>query len=208
MTVSAHKLIVAVSTAATLLITSAVMANAPTGGTRPGQTGTRSGKGATTTTTPSKITIAANKEQQLKANREFREKLHEQALRKEQMLKDKNSGDGSGGIVITHGGGNLPKEPGNNPDKNWGHNCGKDYCSKDYCFDHYRSSCYSECSYVNVEPMNTYVVLPGDTFESISLKLFGNPTDSANIAMFNRMPIDSALAPGQVLMLPSISKTL
>jgi len=202
MIISAHKLIATFATAVTLLATSTVMAKAPGG--RPGQSDTHNGKGGATTSTPSQNTLAGvNKAQHLKAERALREKLRDQAEKKEQWLKNQNSG----GITITHGGGKLPKEPGNNPDKNWGHDCGHDYCSKDYCYDRYRS-CYSECSYVSVEPMNTYVVLPGDTFASISLKLFGNPTDSANIAMFNHMPIDAALAPGQTLMLPTVSNTL
>jgi hypothetical protein len=40
------------------------------------------------------------------------------------------------------------------------------------------------------------------------MKFFGDSTGSADIAMFNHMPINAALAPGQVLMLPSTSNTL
>ena len=115
------------------------------------------------------------------------------------MLKDKNSG----GITITHGGGNLREEPGNNSDKDCHHDCDH-YCSKGYYRDHYRS-CYSECSYVCVEPVNSYVVLPSETFEIISTKLFGNTSDSANIATIDNMPVDAALAPARhKYSLPSI----
>lgn len=211
MTASFHKLIVTASTAAALLITTAAMAKA-TGG-RPGQnnSGHTGGPGATTSTNSNPLKNLA----------------HERALKKEQLLKDRNTGNGinitqgggnlpkepgnnpssGSGFTITQGGGNLPKEPGNNPDKgcdhNWDHGCHEHDCYDYHCS--WRSyGFYDTC----VEPMNRYVVLPGDTFESISLKVFGNPSASADIAMFNRIPTDAALAPGQVLMLPPIGGTL
>ena len=49
-----------------------------------------------------------------------------------------------------------------------------------------------------------YIVVPGDTFETISLKLYGTTGNLEFIAAFNRLPVNAALVPGQVLSVPSI----
>jgi hypothetical protein len=51
----------------------------------------------------------------------------------------------------------------------------------------------------------SYVVLPGDSFHTVSLKEYGSHSNAVYIAQFNNMPLDAALVPGQTLMLPSIS---
>lgn len=49
-----------------------------------------------------------------------------------------------------------------------------------------------------------YIVVPGDTFETISLKLYGTPTNMLFLAGFNRLLVNVALVPGQVLKMPAI----
>jgi hypothetical protein len=56
------------------------------------------------------------------------------------------------------------------------------------------------------EPAHSnYVVLPGDSFYTISLKEYSTSKNSAFIAKYNSMPEDQGLTPGQVIQLPSIS---
>jgi hypothetical protein len=56
------------------------------------------------------------------------------------------------------------------------------------------------------EPTHSnYVVLPGDSFYTISLKEYSTSKNSAFVAKYNSMPEDQALTPGQVIQLPSIS---
>ena len=56
------------------------------------------------------------------------------------------------------------------------------------------------------EPFHsTYIVQPGDSFYTVSLKEYGTSANSLKIAQFNRLPSNSALVPGQRLVLPSIS---
>ena len=56
------------------------------------------------------------------------------------------------------------------------------------------------------EPFHsTYIVLPGDSFYTVSLKEYGTSSNSPKIAQFNRLPSNAALVPGQRLVLPSIS---
>lgn len=58
------------------------------------------------------------------------------------------------------------------------------------------------------EPFHsTYIVLPGDSFYTVSLKEYGTSANSLKIAQFNRLPSNAALVPGQRLVLPSISAT-
>lgn len=58
------------------------------------------------------------------------------------------------------------------------------------------------------EPFHsTYVVLPGDSFYTVSLKEYATSSNSKYIAQFNNLPQTAALTPGQVLRLPSISAT-
>lgn len=71
-------------------------------------------------------------------------------------------------------------------------------------------NCYSYCG-IAYEPLHcSYVVLPGDSFYTISLKEYGTSVNGVYIARFNNLSMSTALAPGQMLMLPSISsnKTL
>lgn len=58
------------------------------------------------------------------------------------------------------------------------------------------------------EPFHsTYVVLPGDSFYTVSLKEYATSSNAKYIAQFNNLPQTAALTPGQVLRLPSISAT-
>lgn len=71
-------------------------------------------------------------------------------------------------------------------------------------------SCYSYCG-LAYEPFHcSYIVLPGDSFYTISQKEYGTSVNGLYIARFNSLPMSADLAPGQTLMLPSISanKTL
>ena len=55
-----------------------------------------------------------------------------------------------------------------------------------------------------VEPVfANYVVVPGDTFEVISLKLFNTPGHTLFLASLNRLPVNTLLIPGQVLVVPA-----
>jgi LysM domain len=101
------------------------------------------------------------------------------------------SGDkGKGkGITITHGG-NPPHSPESYKWKNkfW------------YC-DHSHHIVF--CDHF-VEPvLAQYIVLPGDTLEVISLKLFNTPRHSLFLASLNRLPVNSVLIPGQVILVPT-----
>jgi nucleoid-associated protein YgaU len=84
------------------------------------------------------------------------------------------------------------------------HGCGSNYCHGNY-------GCYGEMSAPPVfEPLSTvtvnrYVVVPGDTLESVSTKVFGTPDQALPIATLNRLAANVALVPGQTLMLPAIS---
>lgn len=58
------------------------------------------------------------------------------------------------------------------------------------------------------EPFHsTYVVLPGDSFYTVSLKEYATSANAKYVAQFNNLPQTAALIPGQVLKLPSISAT-
>jgi hypothetical protein len=58
------------------------------------------------------------------------------------------------------------------------------------------------------EPFHsTYVVLPGDSFYTVSLKEYATSSNAKYIAQFNNLPQTAALTPGQILRLPSISAT-
>ncbi|HEX5472601.1 MAG TPA: LysM domain-containing protein [Lacipirellulaceae bacterium] len=92
-------------------------------------------------------------------------------------------------------------------------NC-RDTCRDGRCRNRCNDRCYSnyDCGndYDNVgqafEPFHsTYTVLPGDTFDTVSLKEYGTSQNSRYIAQFNRLPVNAALVPGRTLMLPSIS---
>ncbi len=84
-------------------------------------------------------------------------------------------------------------------------------CYDNHCYDHRCYSnygCYTNCQLNSqaYEPFHsTYTVLPGDTFYTVSLKEYGTSGNSRSIAQFNRLADNSALVPGQQLMLPSIS---
>jgi len=55
-----------------------------------------------------------------------------------------------------------------------------------------------------VEPVfANYVVVPGDTFEVISLKLFHTSGHTLFLASLNRLPVNTLLIPGQVLVVPA-----
>jgi hypothetical protein len=99
------------------------------------------------------------------------------------------SGDKDGKFKITHGG-NPPRSPESFKwhKKFW------------YC-DHSHPIVF--CDHF-VEPVfANYVVVPGDTFEVISLKLFNTPGHSLFLASINRLPANTLLIPGQVLVVPA-----
>lgn len=55
-----------------------------------------------------------------------------------------------------------------------------------------------------VEPvLARYIVVPGDTFELISLKLFNTPHHSLFLASLNGLPVNSLLVPGQAIVIPT-----
>jgi hypothetical protein len=99
------------------------------------------------------------------------------------------SGDKGSGFTITHGG-NPPRSPESSKWKNkyW------------YC-DHSHHIVF--CDHFVEPAFANYVVVPGDTFEVISLKLFRTPGNSLFLASLNRLPVNVALAPGQVLVVPA-----
>lgn len=99
------------------------------------------------------------------------------------------SGDTDGGFKITHGG-NPPRSPESYKWKNkfW------------YC-DHSHHIVF--CDHF-VEPVfANYVVVPGDTLELISLKLFRTSDHSLFLASLNHVPVNTLLVPGQVLLVPA-----
>jgi hypothetical protein len=99
------------------------------------------------------------------------------------------SGDKDGGFKITHGG-NPPRSPDSFKwhKKFW------------YC-DHSHHIVF--CNHF-VEPVfANYVVVPGDTLELISLKLFRTTDHSLFLASLNRVPTNTLLIPGQVLLVPA-----
>lgn len=56
------------------------------------------------------------------------------------------------------------------------------------------------------EPFHSYYfVQPGDTFYEVSLKEYGSSAAANYIARYNRLASNSALVPGQRLMLPSVA---
>jgi hypothetical protein len=58
------------------------------------------------------------------------------------------------------------------------------------------------------EPFHSnYVVLPGDSFYTISLKEYATSANAKYIARFNNLPQSAALRPGQIVKLPAISVT-
>jgi hypothetical protein len=99
------------------------------------------------------------------------------------------SSDKDGGFKITHGG-NPPRSPESYKWKNkfW------------YC-DHSHHIVF--CDHFVEPAFANYVVVPGDTFEVISLKLFHTPGNSLFLASLNRIPVNVALVPGQVLVVPA-----
>ncbi|MEX2091574.1 MAG: hypothetical protein WD971_02805 [Pirellulales bacterium] len=78
-------------------------------------------------------------------------------------------------------------------------------------------SCHSNGGYNNYDNYNmnggqgyepfhsSYFCLPGDTFYEVSLKEYGSSVAMKYIAQYNRLATNSALVPGQRLLLPSIS---
>ena len=56
------------------------------------------------------------------------------------------------------------------------------------------------------EPFHSYYICqPGDTFYAVSLKEYRTSGAARYIAQFNRLPFNTALVPGQRLLLPSVS---
>jgi nucleoid-associated protein YgaU len=99
--------------------------------------------------------------------------------------------DSGSGITITHGG-NPPRAP--EPKKPC--HDGKCY-SDDWCRCNWQGH---DCEVFYGE----YIVVPGDSLPAISLKLYGTNADVPFIAAFNQLPVNAALVPGQVLLVPSI----
>jgi hypothetical protein len=99
------------------------------------------------------------------------------------------SSDKGSGFTITHGG-NPPRSPESYKWKNkfW------------YC-DHSHHIVF--CDHFVEPAFANYVVVPGDSFEVISLKLFHTPGNSLFLASLNRLPVNVALVPGQVLVVPA-----
>ncbi len=52
---------------------------------------------------------------------------------------------------------------------------------------------------------SSYICQPGDSFYTVSLKNYGTSSVSKYIAQYNRLALNSALVPGQRLVLPSVS---
>jgi hypothetical protein len=94
-----------------------------------------------------------------------------------------------GGFKINHGG-NPPRSPESFKWKNkfW------------YC-DHSHHIVF--CDHFVEPAFANYVVVPGDTFEVISLKLFNSPRHFLFLASINRLPVNTLLIPGQVIVVPA-----
>ncbi len=102
---------------------------------------------------------------------------------------DQLSGDKNGGFKITHGG-NPPRSPESFHKKNkywyWDH-------SRHIVFvDHFVESAFV-----------SYVVLPGDTLETISFRLFNTRRNAILLAELNHLPTHTILIPGQVILVPA-----
>ena len=123
MTSSATKLIAALIAVAVFLTTQVASAGNSSSSTfKHKQESLQKHTGSTTTTTTSSGVNT------------LRDNNIARGLKKEQQLQ-------GNGFTVTQGGGNLPKEPGNNPDKGSKHDCNKSWCY-DRC-----SSFYFGCSY-------------------------------------------------------------
>jgi hypothetical protein len=135
------------------------------------------------------------------------------------LLPSAASAKGPGNNNHSHNNSNFKISFGGNPPKaisylKDNHDCHKS-CYDGRCYDHYYRGCYSNYGYIRTcdvyngqayEPFHsTYTVLPGDSFYTVSLKEYGTSSNSRYIAQFNRLAENSALVPGQTLMLPSIS---
>jgi hypothetical protein len=95
-----------------------------------------------------------------------------------------------GGITITHGG-NPPRSP--EPNDHCHESCHRHDCDRDV------HSCYEE----TFEALHsTCMVLPGDTFETVSLREYRTNSNARAIASFNKLSLNATLVPGQMLMLP------
>lgn len=123
----------------------------------------------------------------------------------------KNGGNGNhSGFKISFGGSSAKQGlvyNGNN-----GNNCHNGHCNNNYrnCNSGYCNNYYNRYDNFGLgqayEPFHSsYVVLPGDTFYTVSLKEYGTSANAKYIAQFNRMPQSTALTLNQTLMLPSIS---
>jgi hypothetical protein len=116
-----------------------------------------------------------------------------------------NGGNHNNGFKLSFGGGgiqSLNSNKNNNYDKNC-HNNGNCYNNNGYCNTQYGTQNYLGQAF---EPFHSsYVVLPGDTFYTVSLKEYGTSANAQYIARFNNLPQNAALVLGQTLMLPSIS---
>lgn len=111
-------------------------------------------------------------------------------------------GHGGGG----HGGGHSGGFNGNHGGGNYG---GHNYRNQHY-YTNYGGGYLTGGNYLSIgqayEPLHSsYIVQPGDSFYTISLKEYGTSANMQHIARFNRMPSNAALVPGQPLLLPSIA---
>jgi hypothetical protein len=138
------------------------------------------------------------------------------ALAKNGSNGGNNGNHSNNGFKIAFSG-NSQKQSNGNYNKCHDNHCYTNYhnCNSGYCYNrYYDNGCYYNGQYATneigpgqaFEPFHSsYVVLPGDSFYTVSLKEYGTSANSKYIARFNNMPQTAALTLGQTLMLPSIS---
>jgi hypothetical protein len=117
-----------------------------------------------------------------------------------------NNGNKNSGFKLNFGGTNGVNLIRNNNNGNYNngncHNNGN-YNNNGYCNNYNQ---YNQNFGQGYEPFHSsYVVLPGDSFYTVSLKEYGTSANARHIARFNNLPQNSALVLGRTLMLPSIS---
>lgn len=116
-----------------------------------------------------------------------------------------NGGKKSGGFSISFGGNGGGNGSYGNLNNN--HNCGNNNqsCHSNGGYNNYNNS-YNMNGGQGYEPFHSsYFCQPGDTFYEVSLKEYGSSVAMKYIAQYNRLATNSALVPGQQLLLPSIS---
>jgi hypothetical protein len=125
------------------------------------------------------------------------------------LLSGVNEVGTSSGITITHGG--NPPRSGDGFTITHGGNPPRSPEPNDYCQAHAPESCHRHdcdrdvhsCYEETFEPLHsTCMVLPGDTFETVSLREYRTNSKARSIASLNKLSLNAALIPGQTIMLP------